>query len=35
MFSSVNDLFTLVLNLGFSMGSSGFHVSGSGAGNPT
>lgn len=32
MFSSVNDLFTLVLNLGFSMGSSGFQANSSGGG---
>jgi hypothetical protein len=35
MFSSVGDFFTLILNLGFSAGSSGFQVSGSGGGVPT
>jgi len=35
MFSSVGDFFTFILNLGFSAGSSGFQVSGSGGGVPT
>lgn len=35
MFSSVNDLFALVLNLGFHVGSAGFEMTGSaGAENP-
>ncbi|PTR24859.1 hypothetical protein C8K36_107115 [Rhodococcus sp. OK519] len=29
---STNDLFTIILNLAFSAGSSGFQVSGSGGG---
>lgn len=32
MFSSVTDLFTLILNLGFRVGSAGFEMTGSAGG---